>query len=395
MALSLAIIAGVHAVNAQEQQSDLIANHRFASPEGPVRLNYMRPNCASPITGSSGDGRRTFEAQLCVNKEKNTFNFTFISYVKNVYYSIDFPVLCDAVEKMLDHYLAAAGYAAFPGPKKCAMEPCTDCTLSRFLPESPWSRYSWGTPTDLPLPAKLAVTPATCPATKDLAGLWSGDRPSTGTHKPPGRELVFATGASGMEGRKPYKGGPDWEADAPNSVTNLVKPAARPGLCVIHASCWDAKGNSRQCAMVMDSTARSFTIKARVGADLGDMLYGGLRYARGATSIAEPEVSCSDSDIAGNWSRADGARISIAAMNMKDGGRGLMFNAPSQWPAGVFKFSGIKAAGKCTWAAQCATVYRDTTGEHGYRTTAAACTLTLDQSKHLLTASGPHGEYTR
>lgn len=393
LALSLVIIADVQGVKAQEHVSDLIANHQFAPADKPIQ---MRANCANPIMGSSDAWVASFEAQLCVNEANKTFNFIFYSKTSSIaYYDFHFPILCKTARRVLDLYLEKAGYAAFPGSQECdwSWEPCTDCTLARIQTRLTRDQFSWRTPTDLPLPAKRTVTPVTCPRTEELAGLWSGNRSSAGAQKPPPQELIFATGASGMEGRKPYKAGRDWEADAPNSVTHLVKPADNPGQCIFHASCWDSKGNSRQCAMVLDPAAQSFIFKTRTGATLGEALYSGLRYARGA--VANPEASCSDSDIAGNWSRADGARVSITAMSMKDGGRGLMFNAPSQWPAGVFKFSGIKAAGRCTWAAQCATVYRDTTGAHGYQTTTAACTLTLDQSKHRLTTSGPHGEYTR
>lgn len=113
-----------------------------------------------------------------------------------------------------------------------------------------------------------------------------------------------------------------------------------------------------------------------------------------ATKKPDPPATCSARDIEGNWKRGDGASIVLNGMNLKDGGRALMFNNPSGWPAGVFKFSGIKQNSGCEFQAVCQTVHRNSAGG-GYNTSKASCTLVLDKQAGTLKAPGSHGSYRR
>jgi hypothetical protein len=97
----------------------------------------------------------------------------------------------------------------------------------------------------------------------------------------------------------------------------------------------------------------------------------------------------------GNWTRTDGAQISVAGVRFKDGGNALLYNHPTGgWPQGAFKFSQIKSKGACDWEAQCATVYRDS-AKGGFNTVRGACTLTVDPETKTMTASGTHGTFKR
>ncbi len=108
----------------------------------------------------------------------------------------------------------------------------------------------------------------------------------------------------------------------------------------------------------------------------------------------KPEAKCSARDIEGNWKRGDGASIVLNGMNLKDGGRALMFNNPNGWPAGAFKFSGIKQKSGCEFQATCQTVHRNSAGG-GYNISKESCTLVLDKKAGTLKAPGSHGSYTR
>jgi hypothetical protein len=83
-------------------------------------------------------------------------------------------------------------------------------------------------------------------------------------------------------------------------------------------------------------------------------------------------------------------------MGRGGGGSGIMNKSASKrWPRHVSKFFRIKQNGdSCEWSAQCTTIHYNTANK-GYNFSTQSCTLILSDDKKQLSASGPHGTFTR
>lgn len=107
--------------------------------------------------------------------------------------------------------------------------------------------------------------------------------------------------------------------------------------------------------------------------------------------------SCKAKDIERAWTRkSDGTNISIVGMGRTVGGSGIMNKAASKrWPRHVAKFFRIKhKPDTCEWAAQCTTIHYNSSNK-GYNFSTDLCSLKLSDDMKTLTASGPHGTFTR
>lgn len=120
------------------------------------------------------------------------------------------------------------------------------------------------------------------------------------------------------------------------------------------------------------------------------------RWTRG--SPPKPAATCGKDDINGTWHRADGARVLMTGVGVfGNGGHAIMDRYPEdRWPKGESKFRGVKEVAACRYEARCTTVTSRTSSDgYSYDVKDAACTLTVDPAKRVMTASGTHGVYTR
>ncbi len=168
-------------------------------------------------------------------------------------------------------------------------------------------------------------------------------------------------------------------------VVSQIEP---PQNCAYRAQCSSPSSSANPCTLNIDPAKGTLKIAGGSKVFISDVIWT-------RSAPAPQEKTCSAADIEGNWTRSDGAQISVAGVKFKDGGNALLYNHPTGgWPKGAFKFSQIKSTGSCNWAAQCATVYRDS-AKGGFNTVSGACTLTVDPETKTMTASGTHGSFKR
>lgn len=297
------------------------------------------------------------------------------------------------------------GYLARTGVDKCAMaqavyarllakvglQPSTpvDCGKFYLIPSGRGPVLNF----DGQSPTRLAPTTQVCAGPESLAGTWTDTRPASQAIEPGGVRLTVAQKDGQWRGDRAAGSGK--YVYAPRSVTGIAvsKVASKEaGICAYDATCLTDGGSPQQCRIKLD--AKADTIRFSI-ADVD--AYGGAAWSRSAAPPPSAAATCQPADLDGNWSRADGARVTVsgAGAGFKDGANALIYGHPDGWPPGVFKFSGIKPAGACRWTAQCTTVFHDPAGKDGYRVETEACTLTVDPKARTLTASGTHGAYHR
>lgn len=240
--------------------------------------------------------------------------------------------------------------------------------------------YDWAAG-ELKLAPKKATTAGQCTA-KSYAGAWS--RPGTGAQRAQVRlQFDDPTATKQPMGRvSGFNASPYGEGEV------VVSQIQESKTCEFNAQCTSPLGSANPCTLNIDPAKGTLEILGG-----SKVFVSNVVWTRAAAAPQEQE--CGSADIEGNWTRTDGAQISVAGVRFKDGGNALLYNHPTGgWPQGAFKFSQIKSKGACDWEAQCATVYRDS-AKGGFNTVNAACTLTVDPETKTMTASGTHGTFKR
>lgn len=170
----------------------------------------------------------------------------------------------------------------------------------------------------------------------------------------------------------------------PNILASTITTSGPPNGCLFPA----LRGSSLQHddALKYDKATDSFTI---VNADGSPNPGFPGRWTRG--SPPKPAATCSKDDINGTWHRADGARVLMTGVGVfGNGGHGIMDRYPEdRWPKGESKFRAVKEVGVCRYEARCTKVTRRTTNDgSSFDVSDAACTLTVDPAKRVMTESG-------
>jgi hypothetical protein len=231
------------------------------------------------------------------------------------------------------------------------------------------------------LAPKKAAIAGQCTA-KSYAGAWS--RPGTGAQRAQVRLQFDDPSAT----KQPMGRVSGFNASPYGEGEVVVSQIQASKTCEFSAQCTSPLGSANPCTLNIDPAKGTLKI---VGGS--KVFVSNVVWTRAAAAPKEKE--CGNADIEGNWTRTDGAQISVAGGRFKDGGNALLYNHPTGgWPQGAFKFSQIKSKGTCDWEAQCATVYRDS-AKGGFNTVRGACTLTVDPETKTMTASGTHGTFKR
>jgi hypothetical protein len=170
----------------------------------------------------------------------------------------------------------------------------------------------------------------------------------------------------------------------PYILASTIATSGPPKGCLFPA----LRGASLQHddALKYDKATDSFTIVYADGSPHPD--FPG-RWTRGRP--AKAAATCSKDDINGTWHRADGARVLMTGVGVfGNGGHGIMDRYPEdRWPKGEAKFRAVKEVGVCRYEARCTKVTRRTTNDgSGFDVSDAACTLTVDPAKRVMTESG-------
>ncbi len=170
----------------------------------------------------------------------------------------------------------------------------------------------------------------------------------------------------------------------PNILASTITTSGPPNGCLFPA----LRGSSLQHddALKYDKATDSFTIVYADGSP--NPRFPG-RWTRGRP--AKAAATCSKDDINGTWHRADGARVLMTGVGVfGNGGHGIMDRYPEdRWPKGESKFRAVKEVGVCRYEARCTKVTRRTTNDgSSFDVSDAACTLTVDPAKRVMTESG-------
>ena len=247
-------------------------------------------------------------------------------------------------------------------------------------------------------PRAPSGAPASRSCDKALFGDWKSDAPVhvkkglTLKLKPQEDRMTLLEGTFAARGQYKYEIG---SGLSPAGVWSFADPVRSGDTCTFRikpsplasAGDWTLRYNTR-------TDSFSF-FKGNVGATYPDPFLPG-RWTRG--SPPKPAATCSKDDINGTWHRADGARVLMTGVGVfGNGGHGIMDRYPEdRWPKGESKFRAVKEVGVCRYEARCTTVTRRTTsGSSSFDVKDAACTLTVDPAKRVMTASGTHGIYSR